>query len=312
MMKSILFSIKAVIGKRLVESFYKKMGKNLKTIVNSYNGSINIEWAYIGNHKKSLILFLHGFSDRKENFYFASKKLCRDYDVMIPDLPGFGKSTSDKNLKYSLDNYEQWISEFIENADVKDFHLVGSSLGGAICAKLAVKYPERIKSLSLVAPAFFYIPEEKSVYDEALKGINLFQVETPEDYEAFRGRIFYKKPELPNFVKEYMIDNAIKNQAWYGKIFNEFGDIDAIKNKEKTLEEWSLNSICPQIKVPIKIFWGKQDTLFPYLTADFLKQKINGATTCIFENIGHCPHLENPKTFSQELMDFIGGVEKEL
>jgi len=64
----------------------------------------------------------------------------------------------------------------------------------------------------LVDPAGFYIPEKKSVYDEGLKGINLFQVETLEDYEVFRDRVFHKKPKLPNFVKEYMINSAIKKR----------------------------------------------------------------------------------------------------
>jgi len=38
-----------------------------------------------------------------------------------------------------------------------------------------------IKSLSLIDPAGFYIPEVKSVYDEALNDENLFQVGSPEE-----------------------------------------------------------------------------------------------------------------------------------
>ncbi len=74
-----------------------------------------------------------------------------------------------------------WIGDFIERLDIKDFHLVGNSLGGAVCTKLTEKYSERIKSLSLIDPAGFYIPEVKSVYDEVLNDENLFQVGSPEE-----------------------------------------------------------------------------------------------------------------------------------
>jgi len=83
-MNWILFKIKALIGWILTEFFYKKMGKNLKATSNQYHGAIDIEWSFIGSHKRDTILFLHGFSDRKENFYFASKMLRKNYDIIIP------------------------------------------------------------------------------------------------------------------------------------------------------------------------------------------------------------------------------------
>ncbi len=304
-MNSILFKIKALIGKNLTESFYKKMGNRLNATVHKHKGSIDIEWSFIRSGKKPSIIFLHGFSDRKENFYFAAKSLCKNYNIIIPDMPGFGNSTCEDNLIYSLDNYESWLGEFIEKNGFTNFHLVGNSLGGAVSARLAIKYPDRIKSLSLANPAGFYIPEEHSIYDEALNGVNLFQIATPTEYDDFRERIFHKKPKLPNFVKEFMIENATNNQDWYGKIFSELANLSSVREGIKTVEELSLNSICRRIKVPTMIFWGKYDTLFPYKTGEFLSREINESELYIFEDVGHCPHLENPKEFSEKLGDFI-------
>lgn len=300
-MSSALFHIKAIIGKYLTESYYRKLGKRLNATIKFHNDSINIEWVMIGNGSKPRVLFLHGFSDRKENFYFAAKYLFKNYDIIIPDMPGFGNSCSDIDLIYDLDNYGKWLGEFTEKTNLNNFHLVGNSLGGAVAAKLAVKYPDRIKSLSLVDPAGFYIPEKQSIYDEALDGVNLFQVRTSKEYEHFRERVFHKKPKLPKFVREFLIDSAIKNQGWYGKIFNELIDLDGVRKGFETFEEKSLNSICKEISVPTNIFWGKHDTLFPYQTAEFLKENIKDSEICIFENAGHCPHLEVPKKFSEKL-----------
>ena len=303
------FGIKARIGRKLTEAFYLKMGKRLEAEIHIYHGNIDIEWAYIGNRKRDTLLFLHGFADRKENFYFASQILSKDYDIIIPDMPGFGQSTIDSRLEYNLENYENWLSEFIEGIKIEKFHLAGNSLGGAVCTKLAAKYPDKIKSLSLINAAGFYITESKSIYDEVLNGLNLFQVGTPEDYEIFRDRVFHKKPDLPAFVREYMIKSAMDNHDWYGKIFDELLDMNLVKNKEKTMEDISLNSICNDIKMPTMIFWGKHDTLFPYKTAEFIKGEIPGSRTHIFKDLGHCPHHEGYRDFANELADFIKTVE---
>ncbi len=107
-----------------------------------------------------------------------------------------------------------------------------------------------------------------------------------------------------------MINTAIQNQNWYGKIFDELGNFKEIKDKSITFEERSLNSICQKLKTPTKIFWGKHDTLFPYQTAHFLHRQIDDSQVCIFENTGHCPHLEDPKQFSLKLIDFIGKIDE--
>ena len=188
---------------------------------------------------------------------------------------------------------------------MSQFHLVGNSLGGAIATKLAIKFPDRIKSLSLVDPAGFYLSEKQSIYDEALNGANLFKVETPEEYDKFRDRIFYNQPSLPNFVKEFMISSAIQNKAWYEKIFNELANIQLVKDGIKTIEELSLNSACKEVQVPTNIFWGKHDTLLPCETVEFLKKQMKAANVFIFQNAGHCPHLEDPKGFAQALKDCL-------
>jgi pimeloyl-ACP methyl ester carboxylesterase len=308
-MGSIIFHTKAFIGKILTESFFKKFGNRLNAQIFIHKGSVDIEWVKIGDGSKPALVFLHGFSDRKENFYFSAKNLSKNYDIIIPDLPGFGNSTSDPRLVYSLDNYDNWLGEFIEQNHMSRFHLVGNSLGGAIATKLAIKFPDRIKSLSLIDPAGFYLAGKASVYDKALDGTNLFKVETPAEYEKFRGRIFYNRPSLPSYVKEFMTRSAIQNKDWYGKIFNELADIELVKDGVKTIAELSLNAACKEVPVPTNIFWGKQDTLFPYETAECLKTQFIDANVVIFQNTGHCPHLENPKLFAQELNACLEKIE---
>ncbi len=302
---SITFNAKAKVGSILMESFYKKLGKKLGAKNHKYKGKVDIAWASIDTGKKETLILLHGFSDRKENFYFTSKKLKDHFNIIIPDLPGFGKSMADPTLEYRLENYCDWLTDFIENNDIGQFHLAGSSLGGAVAALLAINNPDKVLSLSLVGTAGFYLPGKKSIYDETLNGHNIFQITSIEDYEILRDRVFKKKAVLPGFVKAYMAKDAIDNHDWYGKIFNDLIDINLVKTNERSMEEVSLNASCRDIKMPTLLMWGRHDTLFPFETAEFLKNEIPNAKAIIFDDFGHVPHVEGPESFARELSAFI-------
>lgn len=305
-MDSLIFKTKARIGKILTDSFFRKLGKKLAVSIHQFNGSVHVEWARIGSSDKPTLIFLHGFADRKENFYFTARHLLPEFRIIIPDMPGFGNSTIDKNLEYSLDNYEKWLSEFITHSGLSKYHLAGNSLGGAVAAKLAIRHPERTLSLTLADAAGFYIPGVKSVYDEALEGINLFQINSVDEFDRFHSRIFCNPPRLPAFVREYMVHKSITLRDWFGKIFNDLGRFSEVSDMGVSLEDLSLNNICSQIQAPVNIVWGKQDSLFPYQTAGFLCRELMDARMCILDNIGHCPHLEAPELFSKELVRFTG------
>ncbi len=302
---SIGFKAKARIGKTMAEAFYKKAGKRLGAQLYTHKGRTRIEWAKISSGNPETLLLVHGFSDRKESLYFTSRGLTKKFDIIIPDLPGFGQSSADPNLLYSLDNYILWLGEFIEQTGLDSFHLAGCSLGGAIAAKLAAAFPAKVKTLSLVGPAGFYQLIGRSIYDDALAGINIFEIENPEEYEALQNRIFKKRPAIPVCVREHMISHAIENRLWYKKLLDELMVLDAVSSDPQALEQASLNHLCPDLTMPVMLLWGRHDTLFPCETAHFLKERLPRAQVHIFEEFGHAPHLEGPKALADRILAFI-------
>ena len=262
-------------------------------------------WAKIGSDKKETLVLIHGFGDRKESFYFISKFLKDKLNLVIPDLPGFGDSCQDPDLVYSLDNYIDWLQNFFEQTGLEAFHLCGCSMGGAIAAKFAARFPSKVKSLSLVDPAGFYLPGHHSIYDEALAGANIFHITSPEAFENLQSRIFRKSPPLPAFIKEFMVLKAIKEQKWLARIFDELVDMDSIKSGRVTMEEASLNYLCKEITMPVLLFWGRHDSLLPWQTAPFLEKQLPCARVQMYEAYGHVPHLEGPQKVAEHMLAFI-------
>ena len=70
------------------------------------------------------------------------------YRVVVPDLPGFGKSDKfSVRYNYSYEGFVDWMSQFIENTDLKNITLFCQDWGGLIGLRLAAKYSDRFEKI---------------------------------------------------------------------------------------------------------------------------------------------------------------------
>ena len=299
------FKIKAFIGKFLMDRHLKSMGKTLGVKSQMFSGEVNISWDEIRQGEKETILYLHGFSDRKESFYYAAKTLSRTYDIIMPELPGFGGSEKHHDRQHGITDYILWFEEFLLSLNIEKVHLAGASMGGTISAHLAARHPEKVKSLTLIDAAGFVLNNYNTFYEEVLGDECPFLIKSEQEYEVFRGRIFFNQIKIPNFVKEYLIKEMIDNHDWYKKILYDTFDEKSLGGLTANKPALTLNNLFGKITIPVNIIWGKEDTLFPYQMAEYAHKKINGSRLRILENVGHCPQLENPKLFSRILGELL-------
>src|SRR5439155_9186969 len=79
----------------------------------------------------------------------AMRLLAARFTVHAPDLPGHGDSTADPAWAPDLVGFAKGLLDALE---LPRSHLVGSSIGGAIAARLAASEPARVERLVLVSP----------------------------------------------------------------------------------------------------------------------------------------------------------------
>ncbi len=77
------------------------------------------------------VLILHGWADDGRSWKAFSEQLGRDYEVIVPDLPGFGGTEAPREI-WGLQEYAAFVSEFIEKVGLTPAVVVGHSNGGAI------------------------------------------------------------------------------------------------------------------------------------------------------------------------------------
>jgi abhydrolase domain-containing protein 6 len=284
--------------------------KYLDCEIKDFDGSISLEYLEFGNPNGEKIIFLHGFADEKHNFYLAGKKLAKKYRVIVPDIPGFGKSTQHESHAYTMDNYVIWFNEFIKFLGYGKLHVMGNSLGGAIAIHLALNVPEHIKSLVLIDCGAVIPEKNASIYDDFLLGKNIFVFDSPDDIDSFLGRVFHVKPFIPWPMKIFIAHQMYQLRNWHEKLTKDFLHGGHL---QMTLEEkirMASNLKLKSINLPTLIIWGEYDSLFPVEIGEIIHREIKKSKLIVLKNTGHCPQVERPGVFCRHVENFISSIAK--
>ena len=116
-------------------------------------GDVTLRYRVIGQGVPMLLV--HGYSDKVEMWAGTADSLARDFRVIVPDVRGFGKSSKpDGVAAYGREMSEDLIA-LLDHLGVGKAHLVGYSMGGALSADIALRHPDRVRTATMVAGAFW-------------------------------------------------------------------------------------------------------------------------------------------------------------
>jgi 3-oxoadipate enol-lactonase len=97
------------------------------------------------------VILIHGNDESSIVWYGWMPKMAKEFRVIRPDLPGFGRSKVPANFEWSLKSLATWISRVMDKANVQTAHIVGAKTGGAIAMQFAADYPARTRTLSIAS-----------------------------------------------------------------------------------------------------------------------------------------------------------------
>lgn len=112
--------------------------------------SAGVELDVYDRGRGEALLFLHGFRDFFAEPTFVDQ-VTSSLRLIAPTHPGFGPAPVPEWFGASDDAAHIYLS-LLDDLGIENFHLAGAALGGWIAAEMATMAPERIKSLTLVAP----------------------------------------------------------------------------------------------------------------------------------------------------------------
>lgn len=154
-------------GKKQVVSFYDNLLKKWHqpskqlTIDTEFGNTFVIE---SGEGNPETVILLHGSGSNSGMWTADVKELSKNYHVYAIDIIGECGKSSENRPSFKGNSYSDWLTEIIGKLGLKKVSLVGNSLGGWIAIDFAIKYPEKLEKLVLMATAGVVQVKPKTIF----------------------------------------------------------------------------------------------------------------------------------------------------
>lgn len=227
------------------------------------------------------LMLLHGLFGALSNFSELIERFRHTHKVVVPLLPLFDLDI----LHTSVTGLAKHVTQFIEEKNYQNIHLLGNSLGGHVALLYVLKTPERVKSLILTGSS------------------GLFENAMGDSYPK-RGDYEYIK----NKTAQTFYDPAIATPALVDEVFeitrNRIKVIKIISLAKSAIRN-NLGEELNQIQQPTLLIWGKNDIVTPPFVAEEFKKLIPNSQLQFIDKCGHAPMMEVPEAFNEILEKFL-------
>lgn len=245
------------------------------------NASPLIEW---GSGDQTLV-FLHYFGGAAQSWQWVAQQLPQMRCIAL-NLPGFGGTSAPQQP--SLRQYAETVSQTIARLHLKDYTLIGHSMGGKIALQVAVMSHYPPQQVVLIAPS----PVTVEPMPEAEKQRMLNNHPSPEN----------AKTTLKNATKQPLNE---QQQALV---------IETHQIVEQTAWRWwilegmnhSIADQMSQLHIPVTVLASKDDPVIPYnaIKSDVVDILPN-ANLITLEKVGHLIPLEAPDWVATQLRQIV-------
>ncbi len=246
------------------------------------------------------VMLVHGFSANKDTWLRFAAELPADYRIIAPDLAGHGDSSAPLNGNYNLLRQAERLHALAAHLNLQRFHILGSSMGGAISAIYASQHPDQIASLTLMNAAGVDAPEPSEYMQALAEGRNPL-IATDEDSFEYRWDFLMSRPPLlPWPLRPALVRDTLKRQAINEAIF-----AGMLATREQLADSDFDQQLTAKVTMPVLIIWGAEDRVLDVSAAAAFKQRLPQAETEIYQGIGHLPMFENPQESAGRYQRFI-------
>tara|TARA_B100000700_G_C15038858_1_gene854174 strand:+ start:1729 stop:2736 length:1008 start_codon:yes stop_codon:yes gene_type:complete len=266
-----------------------------------------------GNREHPAIIFLHGFNGSVFNFDRLVPLLSANFRLISIDLPGFGLTGAVSSGEYSNEVFMSTVSHVADYLGIDEFSVAGNSMGGGVAWKYALKYPERIDSLILIAST-----GTGKRYDNASVSAKsssspiawkLIPVGFLKDFLALYTPRFFATQGLKTvFYNQDLATGKLASQ--YHELVLMEGSREAILSmfsaqRFKDLSRSTSPEVLSRIDVPTLVIHGKEDRIINYKSSEIFKDHIPIVVTKIYSETGHLPMYEVPERVAKDITDFF-------
>lgn len=242
------------------------------------------------------VVLIHGYAEDGAIWDRQAACLKEHYRLIIPDLPGSGRS-SPLPGETSIDELAEYITAMLDKEQIAQCILIGHSMGGYIILAFAEKYPDRLKAIGLFHSTAYADSEEKR--SARRKGIEFIRK---------NGAAPFIRQSTPNLFAESSRKEHPELVTELTERYTHFNPDSLIRYYEAMIKRPDRIAVLQQFTGPVLFIIGQQDNVIP------LEQSLQQthmpalAYIHILPLAGHLGMLEDSEASNRILDDFLRRV----
>jgi pimeloyl-ACP methyl ester carboxylesterase len=239
------------------------------------------------------VLLVHGLGATWRTWVRNIEPLAANHRVIAVDLPGFGRSER-LDGRVGMNRLGDALADLLDWLDISAATVIGHSMGGLVVERLALDHARRVSALGLVCTGGIpFSAVTRALFVSSMLGVNLLL------RDRFRRSVVLGIPPVRDLMIRGLVADprsltpALANELFRGVGSPGYGSSLVAGTGEDFRAELS------SISCPTVVLAGGRDRLAPKSFAVELSDRIPGGRLEIWDDVGHCPMLEQPERFNE-------------
>jgi pimeloyl-ACP methyl ester carboxylesterase len=252
------------------------------------------------------LLLVHGLMTSSYSWRYVLEPLGRHFTVYAPDLPGAGQSQPAPS--YAPDNCAEWIGALQRALAIRGCRVIGNSMGGYLCMRLALSDPEAMSRLVNVhSPG---VPEARLLLLRAalaapgVKSMLAWRVRS-DPFRWVHSHVHYWDESLKSMEEAHAYGDPLampEGLAAFLGYLGETMDIGPIRDFQRTLLDRKKRALA--FPVPLLHLYAKRDPMVPPRFGAILAER-TGAPIHWIDEGSHFMHVDAVERFLPPVLDFL-------
>ena len=254
-----------------------------------------------GPRDAQVIILLHGSNADLQAWQPWTERLSDRYRIIRFDQLGHGLTGPAPDGDYSTAAFVKSVDQVADTLGLAKFVIGGNSMGGGIALSYTMAHPERVNGLILV-DAFGAPVEQTGSGNIGFKIAGLPVVN--QLITQITPRAIIKRSLSQSVSNQAIVTPQTVDRYW--ELLRYPGNREATLARFAQVKTPFDSADVGQVKVPVLIIWGEEDTLIPFAAANWFAEHLQNSVSISYPGIGHLPMEEAPENTAATVRQWLG------
>lgn len=243
------------------------------------------------------LLLIHGLGSSTRNWELQVSYFSQNYRVITYDLRGHGR-TSKPPGPYGIGLFAEDTAMLMRRLGIAPAHVAGISMGGMVAFELAVRFPDLLRSLTIVNSYPEMRVETAREHFEKWQRLLILELLGVRKMGQVLSKRLFIKPEQVELRRKFV-------EHWAGN------DKGSYLESLRAIFGWDVEARLGEIRCPVLVIASDGDYL-PLQEKRKYVTRIPAARLAVIEDARHAVCVEKPQEFNRIMDDFLGSLNGRL